>query len=127
MPTWVRPYLDALPTRFEGGPVFANKFGDHHRDSDIFNAAWQDVFKSHLIARKHRMPYRIPYVCRHARAAELLSNGVDPAKAAAELGHSTEMFLRTYSEFIDEYCKDRDTSKLEGVRAKCGQEVVTKS
>ena len=41
----------------------------------------------------------IPYTCR--RAAELLSAGVAPAAAAKQLGHTTEIFLRTYSEFLE--------------------------
>lgn len=60
--------------------------------------------------------YRIPYTCRHTHAAELLSMGVEPGRAAAQLGHSLEMFFRTYSEWIDEYSKGEDTDKLNGNR-----------
>jgi len=62
------------------------------------------------------LAYRIPYCCRHTRAAELLSKGVMPARAAKELGHSVEMFLNVYSEFIEEY-SDEDVSLLEGTPA----------
>ena len=66
-------------------------------DSDLMAKEWK---KAHEVTG---IAYRIPYTCRHTRAAELLSAGVNPAAAAKQLGHTVEMFLRTYSEFIDEY------------------------
>lgn len=108
VPGWVRPCLNAHTTRFSGGAIFQNSDGRHCLDTDLFNRAWK------MAHTKARIPYRIPYTCRHTRAAELLSVGVHPARAAKELGHSTEMFLRVYSEFIDEYSQE-DTSLLEGV------------
>ena len=59
--------------------------------------------------------YRIPYTCRHTRAAELLSIGIAPAEAAKQLSHSLQMFLDTYSEFIDEYCSEQDPLRFEGI------------
>ena len=41
---------------------------------------------------------------RHTRAAELLTNGVSPAKGAEQLGNSVQVFLTTYAEWIEEYC-----------------------
>lgn len=108
VPTWCRPYLNKHPTRFQGGPIFVNSRGEHFRDCDVFNLAWRDAH------RKARVPYRIPYTCRHTRAAELLSAGVEPGRAAAQLGHTLEMFFRTYSEWIDEYSRQIDKSLLEG-------------
>ena len=49
------------------------------------------------------MPYRIPCTLRHTRAAELLSRDVRIPLAAEQLGHSTAMFLNTYSEFMPKY------------------------
>jgi hypothetical protein len=46
-------------------------------------------------------------------AAELLSAGIDPADAANQLGHSAEMFLRVYSEWIDGYAKNKDKSRFD--------------
>jgi integrase len=107
VPQWVRPYLRDLPSRFAGRHIFVNTFGRPHLDTDVFNGEWR---KAH---EKARIPYRIPYACRHTRAAELLSAGIDPADAAAQLGHSTEMFLRTYSEFIPEYGRNQDKSRFD--------------
>ena len=99
VPQWVRPYLN-LETRFTSEWIFANAKGNHHQDTDRFNEAWAEAHK------RAKVRYRIPYVCRHTRAAELLSSGVLPPAAAAQLGHSVEMFFRTYSEWIEDYSRD---------------------
>ncbi|NCU02273.1 site-specific integrase [Candidatus Macondimonas diazotrophica] len=112
VPTWVRTLLRATPTRFAGGYIFVNTKGRHYRDTDVFNAAWQEAH------RRTRIPYRIPYTCRHTRAAELLSTGVEPGDAAKQLGHTVEMFLRTYSEWIEEYQQNRDKARFDGIGVK---------
>lgn len=71
------------------------------KDTKPLNPAWE---MSH---NKARAPYRNPYTCRHTRAAEMLSRSVGSAEAAAELGHSTQMFLETYSEWIAKYASER--------------------
>jgi integrase len=111
IPAEVRPLLHNHRTRFAGGYIFLNSHRGPCLDSDNFNGEWR---QAHLRAR---IPYRIPYACRHTRAAELLSRGVAPARAAKELGHSVEMFLRIYSEFIEEYA-DTDMELFESVTAK---------
>ena len=76
------------------------------------------LIKTHQQKRAHTVTdtaYRIPYTCRHTRAAELLSIGIAPAEAAKQLGHSLQMFLATYSEFIDEYCSEQDPLRFEGI------------
>ena len=40
---------------------------------------------------------------RHTRATEMLSKGVNPAKAAKQLGHDKETFLKTYADYLPEY------------------------
>ena len=109
IPTWVRHILNRHPTRFQGEHIFLNSHGGPYLDTDVFNADWKEAHK------KARLPYRVPYACRHTRAAELLSTGVEPGDAARQLGHSLEMFLRIYSEWIEEYSKGKDKSRLEGV------------
>jgi integrase len=111
VPSWVRPFLDALPSRFSGGHVFTNSLGGPHLDSDDFNAVWQ---RAHKLAR---IPYQVPYACRHTRASELLSIGINPADAARQLGHSVEMFLRTYAEWVEQFSMAGDESRFEGVAA----------
>lgn len=111
LPTWVRPLLNGHPTRFEGGYILQNSFGRPYLDTDRFNADWKAAHK------KCRIPYRDPYKCRHTRASELLSQGVEPADAAKQLGQSIEMFLRVYADFIEEFSKDKDKKRFEGVPA----------
>lgn len=45
--------------------------------------------------------YRSPYETRHTYATMMLMQGVTPAYAARQLGHSVEMFLRTYAKWMD--------------------------
>lgn len=107
VPQWARPILDAHVTRFAGGSIFVNTEGNRHCDTGDLNAAWR---KAHT---KARVPYRIPYVLRHTRAAELLSLGASAPLAAKQLGHSVQMFLSTYSEYMDEYSL-QDIRMLDG-------------
>lgn len=111
VPTWARPHLDSLPTRFDGGYLFQNSRGGPHLDSDAFNPVWQ---KAHRLAR---ISYQEPYACRHTRASELLSTGVNPADAAKQLGHSVEMFMRTYADWVEQYAGELDPARFEGVTA----------
>jgi integrase len=107
VPQWVRPLLLAHSTRFEGGYIFQNQHGQAVRQTRYLNRAWE---KAHKAAR---VRLRVPYVCRHTRAAELLSMGVPAADAAQQMGHSVQMFLNTYSEFIVEYAGRQDFSRFE--------------
>lgn len=109
VPEWVRIQLNNHHTRFVGEWVFVNSLGRCNLDTDIFNEAWREAHK------KARIPYRIPYACRHSRASELLSIGIPPAEAAKQMGHSVEMFLRTYARWIEQFSGNQDKSRLEGV------------
>ncbi len=116
VPLWVRPILDAHVTRFAGKAIFTNQDGSRRLGYKDMNRAWR---KAHT---KARVPYRIPYTLRHTRAAELLSSGTMPARAAKELGHSLRVFLDIYSELMDEY-SDEDLSLLEGPPSKSSPEI----
>lgn len=107
VPKWVRPILEAHTTRFKGEHIFENTEGNQERQTKRFNAAWK------VAHRRARLRYRDPYTCRHTRAAELLSIGISPPDAAMQLGHSVQMFLETYSEFIVEYADKQDLSRFE--------------
>lgn len=120
IPSWARPILNAHTTRFDGGYIFQNTQGGPYLDTDVFNEAWR------VAHRKARIPYRIPYTCRHTRAAELLSTGVDPGDAAKQMGHSVEMFLRTYSEWIEEFSAAKDKRRFEGYRRESPDSSVVK-
>lgn len=108
VPSWVRARIESHGTKFKKRAIFLAYHGGDLAYTDELNKIWAEAH------RRARIRYREPYTCRHTRAAELLSNGVDPAEAAYELGHSVQMFLNIYSEFIKEYRGARDMSKLEG-------------
>ena len=57
--------------------------------------------------------YRRPYNLRHTYATQLLMQGVNPAFAAKQLGHSVDLFLKTYSKWIDSEGNAREMAKLE--------------
>lgn len=104
VPTWVQQYLDKLPSRFRGEYLFQNSRGGPYRDTDHMNDAWR---KAHA---KARIPYQVPYACRHTRASELLSLGAPSRWAADQLGHSIAMFETTYAELIAEFAPKQDMS-----------------
>ena len=99
------------PSRFGKNWIFPNTQNNNLLKPTFFNEEW---------ARIHaelKIPYgkasnRTPYTCRHTRAAELLTNGVPPAKGAEQLGNSVQVFLATYAEWIEEY-SGLDNSLLE--------------
>ena len=107
VPQWVRPILDTHVTRFAGKQIFLTTHGQRYGDSNELNKAWR---KAHT---KARVPYRIPYTLRHTRAAELLSQGASVPLAAKQLGHSVQMFLGTYSEYLEAYSSE-DIRALDG-------------
>jgi len=57
--------------------------------------------------------YRSPYETRHTYATMLLMSGVAPAYGARQLGHSVEMFLRTYAKWVDGGQNAVEIGKLE--------------
>jgi integrase len=59
--------------------------------------------------------YRSPYETRHTYATMLLMAGVAPGFAARQMGHSVEMFLRTYSKWLDGGQNALEMGKLEGL------------
>lgn len=57
--------------------------------------------------------YRRPYQCRHTYATVLLMDGRKPAWCAKQLGHTVEVFLRTYAKWIEGDEDDREMAELE--------------
>ena len=50
---------------------------------------------------------------RHTYATAMLMAGMTPAFCAKQLGHSIEMFLSTYSKWLDGDQNDLEMSRLE--------------
>ena len=107
IPLWVRQVIKSMPTRIDSPYFFVNEDGGFFKDQRHFNRAW---LKAH---KRKQIHYRKPYSARHTRAAELLSMGLLAPDAAVQLGHSTAVFLNTYSEFINEYAANQDPRRFE--------------
>lgn len=63
------------------------------------------------------MRYRSPYETRHTYATMLLMAGMKPGFSAGQMGHTVEMFLRTYARWIDGGQDDVEMGKLEAMIA----------
>lgn len=61
--------------------------------------------------------YRSPYETRHTYATMMLMAGMAPGYAARQMGHSVEMFLRTYARWIDGGQNKVEMGKLETLLA----------
>ncbi|MEO0437899.1 MAG: tyrosine-type recombinase/integrase [Pseudomonadota bacterium] len=117
VPEWARPRIEEHTTRFADGPVFIGNHGKPLYKKQNLNAVWRDALG--LCG----LPEQDPYVCRHTRAAELLSMGrASIQECAYQLGHSIAMFEWKYSEFIEEYADRRDYSHFESVIAHASPE-----
>ncbi len=57
--------------------------------------------------------YRRPYNMRHTYATIMLMAGMNHSFCAKQLGHSVEMFQRTYSKWIDAQQDDAEMGRLE--------------
>jgi len=57
--------------------------------------------------------YRRPYNMRHTYATIMLMAGMTPAFCARQLGHSVEVFLRTYTKWLDGEQNDMEMARLE--------------
>jgi integrase len=68
---------------------------------------WEPVLKA------LGMRYRRPYNCRHTYATAMLMAGMTPAFCAKQLGHSVEMFLKTYAKWIDGNQDAAEMARLE--------------
>lgn len=59
------------------------------------------------------MRHRPPYNTRHTYATLMLMSGMTPAFCAKQLGHSVQVFLSTYSRWLDGSADDAEMAKLE--------------
>lgn len=81
-------------------------------------AAWEkeQPFRQNYwrhVLKRLGIRYRRAYCCRHTYATAMLMSGMTPAFCARQLGHSVEMFLRTYSRWIDGQRDDLEMQRLE--------------
>lgn len=83
-----------------------------------YNAGW---FEERAFRRSFWEPtlkalgirYRRPYNCRHTYATTMLMAGANDAWCAKQLGHSVEMFHRTYAKWLNGEQDDRELARIE--------------
>ncbi len=63
--------------------------------------------------RHLEIPYRRPYNMRHTYATMMLMAGMTPAFCAGQMGHSVDVFLRTYAKWIPGAADAAEMAKLE--------------
>lgn len=78
------------------------------------------------LLKKLGIRYRSPYETRHTYATMMLMAGVAPAYGARQLGHSVEMFLRTYAKWIDGGQNTVEMGKLETLLAGPAKSAATR-
>ncbi len=74
--------------------------------------AFQRVYWARILKRLG-IRYRRPYNMRHSYATSMLMASMTPAFCARQLGHTVEMFLRTYAKWIDGSQNDVEMARLE--------------
>lgn len=83
------------------------------RTSEMLNeGTFQRVSWTEMLKRLE-IRYRRPYNMRHTYATAMWMAGMTPAFCAKQLGHSVEVFLRTYSKWLDGDQNDVEMSRLE--------------
>jgi len=92
--------------------------GDRVFQDPRYNADWkseeafQRVYWKRMLTRLG-IRYRRPYNMRHTYATSMLMAGMKPAFCAKQLGHSVEVFLRTYAKWMDGDENDAEMARLE--------------
>lgn len=96
-------------TQIQGGAVFRHPATGEQwvREQQFRQSFWRHILKA--LSMRHRRAYN----CRHTYATAMLMSGMTPAFCARQLGHSVEVFLRTYSRWIDGQRDDIEMQRLE--------------
>ncbi|HZV65088.1 MAG TPA: site-specific integrase [Telluria sp.] len=95
-------------TQIAGGPVFQDpRYGTPWVDERAFRSFWTPALK------RLGIRYRRPYNMRHTYATMMLMAGMNPAFCAKQLGHSVEMFHKTYARWLDGDQNDLEMARLE--------------
>jgi len=100
-------------TQMAGGLVFHDpRYGAGWVDERAFRRSfWTPALK--VLGIRYRRPYNM----RHSYATAMLMASMTPAFCAKQLGHSVEMFLRTYSKWLDGDQNDMEMARLESAIA----------
>jgi integrase len=103
IPEKVCAVLNELPSRFRQAEIFTNQYGRHYQAGYHLNKKFRAAHEATGI--RHRTG---PYPWRHTYASIGLTNGLDHAWLAKQLGHSLQMFYGVYAKWIDTSKRDRE-------------------
>jgi integrase len=96
-------------TQMTGGAVFMDpRYTEPWIEERAFRRSYWTLMLKTLGIR-----YRRPYNMRHSYATAMLMAGMTPAFCAGQLGHSVEMFLRTYAKWVKGSQDDAEMQRLE--------------
>lgn len=96
-------------TLLAGGHVFHDpRYGERWADERAFRRSYWSPTLKRLGIR-----YRQPYNTRHTYATLMLMAGMKPGFCAGQMGHSVELFLRTYARWIPDVADAAEMDKLE--------------
>lgn len=98
LPPWVIGEIERASKahpKFRKGFIFKDEKGSPLRKPQTFIRRWKQAHEA------VGLQYRDSYVCRHFRASELLSNGADTVRSAAQLGHSVQTHMAVYAKLRD--------------------------
>lgn len=96
-------------TQMAAGAVFHDpRYDSPWNDERAFRRSYWTPTLKRLSIR-----YRRPYNMRHSYATQMLMAGMNPAFCARQLGHSVEIFLRTYSKWLDGDANLAEMARLE--------------
>ena len=101
--------LHNTPKRFAKSPIITRPDGQGYRRYESFSKRLVKL-QSDLGIR-----YRDPYNARHTCATLMLEAGMEPGYCAQQLGHSTQMFLETYSRWVNQSANEREHAKWKNV------------
>lgn len=106
----------AKHTRLTGGHVWRDPRYDApwYEERAFRRSYWEPTIK------RLGLRYRPPNHMRHTYATILLMSGRKPAWCAKQMGHSIEMFLRTYSKWISGAEDDREVEGLQAYLDRSG-------
>lgn len=108
LPSWLCRELNNHPTRFKGESVFVNQYGRPYQKGDKLNIMFRRCLEELNIR-----PRTGPYPWRHTYACIGITEGLEPAFLAKQLGHSLETFYRTYAAWISADRDEEQRQKLE--------------
>ena len=99
----------AKHTRLAGGHVWLDpRYGKPWTEERAFRRSyWTPCLK--ILGIRYRRPYNM----RHTYATMMLMAGMTPAFCAGQMGHSVEMFLRTYAKWLNGAQNDLEMARFE--------------